>query len=142
MIFDIPVPNVPIIDERTGKLDAEWYKYLWLLAEALGYDTDGVSAQQILSPPEGNLVTAILLQALAEQSVDTSSQIAGITARLGEINAAFQDAVLLAGTPGGVPQISDDEDDAIYAPLVTGETPGPVLIANPLGECIMAQVET
>ena len=29
----------------------------------------------------------------------------------------------------------------IYAPLVTGETPGPVLVATEDGQCIMVQIE-
>jgi hypothetical protein len=30
--------------------------------------------------------------------------------------------------------------DAIYAPLVNGDLPGPVLMANADGECIMVEV--
>lgn len=54
------------------------------------------------------------------------------------INVHYQAAITDAQPPSTSSNWSAmDVDFAIHAPLVTGELPGPVLMADPLGQCIM-----
>jgi hypothetical protein len=53
-ITNIPAPRVPIIDERTGLISREWYRFFFNLFNLTGSGSNDVSIQDLLvGPPVG-----------------------------------------------------------------------------------------
>ena len=57
-ITNIPAPRVPFIDERTGLMAREWYRFLLNLFVLTGSGSTDITLQDLqLSPPPSNLAT-------------------------------------------------------------------------------------
>jgi hypothetical protein len=108
-ITNIPPPRVPIIDDRTGLMSREWYRFLLNLFTLTGGGSNAVSLQDVQLGPPGADEAA--LQAALQTYVDVTPPAAPATAD-GLFDTldppAFQDVpgrfLLPAGvTPGASP---------------------------------------
>ena len=59
-ITNIPPPRVPIIDDRTGLMSREWYRFLLNLFTLTGGGSNAVSLQEVQLGPPGTDEAAIL----------------------------------------------------------------------------------
>jgi hypothetical protein len=64
-------------------------------------------------------------------------------AEIQAVNRKADDALTIAllMSPAPATQSAAQQTAAIFAPLVNGDLPGPVLVADPFGQCVMAQVQ-
>lgn len=55
----IPIPQTPLIDQRTLKMTREWYRYFSLLQQAVGGDTNIIiDGGLVMTPPDGSPIFA------------------------------------------------------------------------------------
>jgi hypothetical protein len=91
-ITKIPAPRVPLIDERTGQISREWYRFFLNLFDLTGAGSNPVSIDEILiGPPTLTIdeVTAIITR-------KTLSDLAP-TYELGTISPQNSDNVSITG---------------------------------------------
>jgi len=69
-ITNIPAPRVPIIDERTGLMSREWYRFLLNLFTLTGSGNDTTSIQDVQLGPPG--VDEAALQAALQAYMDVT----------------------------------------------------------------------
>ena len=106
-ITNIPAPRVPFIDERTGLMAREWYRFFLNLFVLTGSGNNPVSLEELqLGPPNQPDLTELLIQInqnIAPQSEDHSgdylatldtAQLMSMMSRFENAEAAIQGAYL------------------------------------------------
>ena len=69
-ITTIPAPRVPVIDERTGLISREWYRFFFNLFNLTGSGSNTTSLQDVqVGPPTGDSATVLA----AIQAVEVAS---------------------------------------------------------------------
>ena len=129
-ITNIPAPRVPFIDERTGLMAREWYRFFLNLFVLTGSGGNPVTLEELqLGPPSQQDFTEIIAQVannLAPQYEDQSgdflatldtAQLMSMMARFENLEAAIQGAYLnppqIPATGGEVVGPSSSTDNAI-----------------------------
>ena len=125
-ITNIPAPRVPFIDERTGLMAREWYRFFLNLFVLTGSGNNPTSLEELqLGPPSQQDFTEIIAQVannLAPQYEDQSgdflatldtAQLMSMMARFENLEAAIQGAYL---NPPSVPT------DGVYVPYNNATT--------------------
>ena len=148
-----PFPQIyaPFVNIENGIITRAWFELLLRLWNRTGAASGG-----------GGSTTDIFNYVIADEQLPTEREnaSAGELGLLGldGLQAAIIEEVsrqlLLLGSPpqsdplasllfetpfAGVPE--HEHEATIFAPLVTGELPGPVLVATEDGQCIMVQVQ-
>ena len=129
-ITNIPAPRVPFIDERTGLMAREWYRFFLNLFVLTGSGGNPTTLEELqLGPPSQQDFTEIIAQVannLAPQYEDQSgdflatldtAQLMSMMARFENLEAAIQGAYLnppqIPATGGEVVGPSSSTDNAI-----------------------------
>ena len=129
-ITNIPAPRVPFIDERTGLMAREWYRFFLNLFVLTGSGGNPITLEELqLGPPSQQDFTEIIAQVannLAPQYQDQSgdflktldtAQLMSMMARFENLEAAIQGAYLnppqIPPTGGEVSGPSSSTDNAI-----------------------------
>ena len=129
-ITNIPAPRVPFIDERTGLMAREWYRFFLNLFVLTGSGNNPITLEELqLGPPSQQDCTEIIAQVannLAPQYEDQSgdflatldtAQLMSMMARFENLEAAIQGAYLnppqIPATGGEVVGPSSSTDNAI-----------------------------
>ena len=129
-ITNIPAPRVPFIDERTGLMAREWYRFFLNLFVLTGSGGNPVTLEELqFGPPSQQDFTEIIAQVannLAPQYEDQSgdflatldtAQLMSMMARFENLEAAIQGAYLnppqIPATGGEVVGPSSSTDNAI-----------------------------
>jgi hypothetical protein len=143
--------NTPIVVKETGAPNfyflRQWQNLIALVADIAAALAAAAAAQTTADAAAAAAAAAQADADAAQANVDLVEAAQFVTMAT---NATLtNERVLTAGDgiditdggAGGAVTISVEDDvAAIYAPKVTGETPGPVAIANPLGEFIMCRI--
>jgi hypothetical protein len=134
----IPRPDEPIIDPKSGRPNKTWYRWFSLFSE----DAAAIEGDAGVTPPLAN-PQLIEMQINAVQMMASALQ-TQMNSRFAQLEYAVSNLETqpIANTSFLLASILELEAQsaAVWAPLVTGETPGPVAIANPLGEFVMVRV--
>lgn len=129
-ITNIPAPRVPFIDERTGLMAREWYRFFLNLFVLTGSGNNPITLEELqIGPPSQQDFTEIIAQVannLAPQYEDQSgdflatldtAQLMSMMARFENLEAAIQGAYLnppqIPATGGEVVGPSSSTDNAI-----------------------------
>ena len=129
-ITNIPAPRVPFIDERTGLMAREWYRFFLNLFVLTGSGNNPITLEELqLGPPSQQDCTEIIAQVannFAPQYEDQSgdflatldtAQLMSMMARFENLEAAIQGAYLnppqIPATGGEVVGPSSSTDNAI-----------------------------
>lgn len=125
-ITNIPAPRVPFIDERTGLMAREWYRFFLNLFVLTGSGNNPVSLEELqLGPPNQPDLAELLIQInqnIAPQYEDQSgdflatldtAQLMSMMARFENLEAAIQGAYL---DPPSIPT------DGVYVPYTNATT--------------------
>lgn len=115
-ITNIPPPRVPFIDERTGLISREWYRYLFALfnVTGVGNNPTPLPAFEITPLPQPDNSTDVTQ---VEQAVATAPAAEQVSA---EINAAVQQTQLAS-----LQEISAQIQQALQELAVTPAAPEP-----------------
>ena len=107
-ITNIPPPRVPLIDERTGLMSREWYRFLLNLFRLTGSGTNDTTLNDIQLAPKAQVESGDL------EDVYVQSQLAGpASPELGTLAAENEDNVRLIG-------FSTNPSPAVPNPAPTG----------------------
>jgi len=125
-ITNIPAPRVPFIDERTGLMAREWYRFFLNLFVLTGSGNNPVSLEELqIGPPNQPDLAELLIQVnqnIAPQYEDQSgdflatldtAQLMSMMARFENLEAAIQGAYL---DPPSIPT------DGVYVPYTNATT--------------------
>ena len=125
-ITNIPAPRVPFIDERTGLMAREWYRFFLNLFVLTGSGNNPITLEELqLGPPNQPDLAELLIQInqnIAPQYEDQSgdflatldtAQLMSMMARFENLEAAIQGAYL---NPPSVPT------DGVYVPYNNATT--------------------
>lgn len=74
----IPAPRVPLIDERTGQISREWYRFFLNLFELTGAGSNPVSIDELLIGPPNNDQFALDAKNVAEAQTNDSPLLSDI----------------------------------------------------------------
>lgn len=107
-ITNIPPPRVPLIDERTGLMSREWYRFFLNLFRLTGNGTNDTSLEDIQLAPKAQVESGDI------EDVYIQSQLSGPSApELGTLAAENEDNVRLIG-------FSTNPSPAVPNPAPTG----------------------
>lgn len=109
---NITPPRVPLIDERTGAISREWYRWLLSLFDQVEANTINIAGGEVGPNPEGD--TASLQMALAAAVNDYSTLPA--QPDLGPVLAALQAAALVPAPVTDLAALQQDLQDLALAP--------------------------
>lgn len=129
--------RVPIVDPATGMPTLQFIQLLQKLNQNVEADTDVSALQAQIDVIDGE-ITVIEGDITTLQGDVTSLEAAKVPVG----GAAGEVLTKLSGSDYAMDwqPASGGGGGGVYAPLVTGDLPGPVLIANGEGACIMVEV--
>jgi hypothetical protein len=99
-VTNIPAPRVPFIDDRTGLMSREWYRFFLSLFNLTGAGTNPISLDDVQMGPDAHDYAGEFAQS-AQQS-----QISSLMARYDDAQAAIAGAYM---TPSAIPQNTINE---------------------------------
>ena len=110
-ITNIPAPRVAFIDERTGLMSREWYRFFLNLFVLTGSGNTDVTVEDLQKSPSADVVVPVVdvLPATSVVVDNTETQLAVLTAKYDEVSAQLQDLQLSvppAGSSGSVTKVS------------------------------------
>jgi hypothetical protein len=97
-ITNLPAPRVPIIDERTGLISREWYRFFLNLFTLVGSGTNATSIEDFQLEPPNNDQFVFNLQNVTEMQTNDNPLVSQIAELSKQINA-------LASAPVPTPQV-------------------------------------
>lgn len=159
-----PVPRMQVTDEEGffTPVYMDFIQKLWAAIQGTGglYETTYTEvlgsgndfaqiqdvAESIVSLTGGVTDGLVSRVSSIERDIDGVKLAALLALDHGYLTGLIDDVRLVAlALDARVSALTEDEgsggSSSIYAPMVTGETPGPVLVATTDGQCIMVQVE-
>jgi hypothetical protein len=104
-ITNIPAPRVPLIDERTGLMAREWYRFFFNLFNLTGNGSNAISLQDLqVGPPTGSEEQVVLGRQLdgALAAPDGSTQESQIAELQKQVNALALGPPMTPHTPSPV----------------------------------------
>jgi hypothetical protein len=129
-ITNIPAPRVPLIDERTGLMSREWYRFFFNLFNLTGAGSNATSLQDLqVGPPTGSEEQVVLGRQIdgALAAPDGSTQESQIAELQKQVEALANGP--LAGYNADVDAVLRGAIDALaVSPPVAGEPPGWTLL--------------
>ena len=110
-ITNIPAPRVAFIDDRTGLMSREWYRFFLNLFVLTGSGNSDVTVEDLQKSPSADVVVPVVdvLPATSVVVDNTETQLAVLTAKYDEVSAQLQDLQLSvppAGSSGSVTKVS------------------------------------
>ena len=126
--YSIPPPNTPLVDNR-GFITRVWWRFLSSLFVTTGGGTAGGLSLTGLQTQIAALQGLIALL-LMPRGTDYARQISDLQISI----ATLPKTASGGGSSGSV------SSSSIYAPLVNGDLPGPTLVADGQGQCIMVPI--
>jgi hypothetical protein len=126
-ITTIPAPRVPLIDERTGLISREWYRFFFNLFNLTGGGSNATTLQDLqVGPPIGAEEQAVIGQQLdgvlaAPAAPTQESQIA-------ELQKQVDGLAVLSGLAqeSQIAELQKQVDALAVGPSLTPHTPSPV----------------
>lgn len=138
----VPLPASQWIDPKTGNPTPGFFQAfysLWLRTGGLSAPASGgkVGIDVVVES-----VTAVQAQADANESLAAIGFLRVPEAQVvPKASPGADDGGLALALLGGSPSTALATPAGVFAPLVNGDLPGPTLIADPLGQCIMVPIE-
>jgi hypothetical protein len=114
-VTNITPPRVPFLDERTGFISREWYRFFLSLFNLTGGGTNVISIPDVAQSPD--------VQADMSQQVYQQSQIASIAARYDDLMSAIQGAYLAPRDELGT-VAPKNHTFRLWTPAISFATPG------------------
>ena len=110
-ITNIPAPRVAFIDERTGLMSREWYRFFLNLFVLTGSGNSDVTIEDLQKSPIADVVVPVVdvLPATSVVVDNTETQLAVLSAKYDEISDRLEDLQLSvppAGSGGSVTKVS------------------------------------
>ena len=110
-ITNIPAPRVAFIDERTGLMSREWYRFFLNLFVLTGSGNSDVTIEDLQKAPIADVVVPVVdvLPATSVVVDNTETQLAVLSAKYDEISDRLEDLQLSvppAGSGGSVTKVS------------------------------------
>jgi hypothetical protein len=84
----IPAPRVPLIDERTGQISREWYRFFLNLFDLTGAGSNPVSIDELLIGPPNNDQFVLDLQNTTDMQTNDSPLLSDIAELAKQVQAA------------------------------------------------------
>jgi len=126
-ITNIPAPRVALIDERTGLMSREWYRFFQNLFILTGSGSNPITLDELqLAPPPADIAT---LGGIASISVATANGLAG-TSSGGTTPALTLSTTITGVLKGNGTAISAAASGTDYAPATSGTS---ILYGNGAG---------
>ena len=117
----IPAPRVPLIDERTGQISREWYRFFLNLFELTGAGSNPVSIDELLIGPPNNDQFVLNLQNVTEGQTNDNPLLSQIAELQKQVQAAELSAE--AAVQALVSQVANLANDVQALAVVPPTTP-------------------
>lgn len=117
----IPAPRVPLIDERTGQISREWYRFFLNLFELTGAGSNPVSIDELLIGPPNNDQFALDAKNVAEAQTNDSPLLSSVAELAKQVQAAELSAE--AAMQALVSQVANLANDVQALAVVPPTTP-------------------
>lgn len=117
----IPAPRVSLIDERTGQISREWYRFFLNLFELTGAGSNPVSIDELLIGPPNNDQFALDAKNVAEAQTNDSPLLSSVAELAKQVQAAELSAE--AAMQALVSQVANLANDVQALAVVPPTTP-------------------
>lgn len=116
----IPAPRVPLIDERTGQISREWYRFFLNLFELTGAGSNPVSIDELLIGPPNNDQFALDAKNVADAQTNDSPLLSSVAELAKQVQAAELSAeAAMQALVSQVANLANDVQALALTPPVT-----------------------